>query len=67
MDGGPTEDKHLIPVSKGLVMTNLNICSIRNKVHELNYLITDNTIHVLAVSETHVHAAVLDMEICIDS
>ena len=35
MDSRPVDDKHLLPVSKGLVMAHLNVCSIRNKVHEL--------------------------------
>jgi len=66
MDSRPIDDKHLFPVSKGLVLAHLNVCSIRNKVHELNYLITENTIHILAVSETHLDDTVLDTEISID-
>lgn len=66
MDSRPIADKHLLPVSKGLVMAHLNVCSIRSKVLELNYLITENTIHILAVSETYLDATVLDTEISID-
>ena len=33
---------------------------------ELNYLTTENTIHILAVSETHLDATVLDTEVSID-
>ena len=32
-------------------MAQLNVCSIRNKVHELNYPTTENTIRIWAVSE----------------
>lgn len=66
MDSRPIDDKHLLPVSKGLVLAHLNVCSIRNKVHELNYLITVNNIHILAISETHLDATVLDTEVTID-
>lgn len=37
---------------KGLVLAHLNICSLRNKVHEI-INICSNGIHVLALSETH--------------
>ena len=66
MDSRLIDDNHLLPVSKGLVMAHLNVCSIRNNVHELNYLIKENTIHILAISETHLDATVLDTEISID-
>lgn len=66
MDSRLNDDTHLLPVSKGLVMAHLNFCSIRNKVYELNYLIKGNTIHILAISETHLDANVLDTEISID-
>lgn len=66
MDSRPIDGKQLLSVSKGLVLAHLNVCSIRNKVFELNYLTTENTIHILAVSETHLDATVLDKEISID-
>lgn len=47
-------------------MAQLNVWSIRNKVLELNYLITANTIYILAILETHLDATVLDTEISID-
>ncbi len=65
MDNRPIDRKHLFSVSKGLVLAHLNVCSIRNKVHELNYLITENNTHILAISETHLDATVLDTEMAI--
>ena len=47
-------------------MAHLNVCSIRNKVHELNYPTTENTFHILAVSETHLDSTVLDTEVSTD-
>ena len=52
--------------TKGLVMAHLNVCSVKNKVHELNYLTQQNTIHILAVSETHLDVTVHDAEVSID-
>jgi hypothetical protein len=31
----------------------MNICSLRNKVHEINNLLTSDNINILAISETH--------------
>jgi len=45
-------------------MAYLDVCSIRKK--ELNYLIKENSIHILAISETHLDATVFDTEISID-
>jgi len=45
-------------------MAHLDVCSIRKK--ELNYLIKENSIHILAISETHLDATVFDTEISID-
>lgn len=38
---------------KGLVLAHLNICSLRNKVHEITRICSLNNIHILALSETH--------------
>ena len=31
----------------------MNICSLRNKVHEVNNLLVTDDIHILTISETH--------------
>lgn len=66
MDFRPTDDMHIPPFSKGLVIAHLNVCSIRNKVHELNHLMSENNMHILAVSETHLDANILDVAVFID-
>jgi exonuclease III len=38
---------------KVLKIANINICSIRNKVHEVNNLLVTDDIHILTTSETH--------------
>ena len=38
---------------KGLTIAHMYICSLRNKVHEMNNLLTSDNIHILAISETH--------------
>ena len=38
---------------KGLKIAHVNICSLRNKVCEINNFLTSDNIHILAISETH--------------
>lgn len=38
---------------KGLKIAHLNICSLRNKVQEIENILTADCIHILAISETH--------------
>ena len=38
---------------KGLKIAHVNICSLRNKVQDIDNLLTTDTIHILAISETH--------------
>ena len=33
----------------------MNICSLRNKVHEVNNLLITDDVHILTSSETHLH------------
>ena len=37
---------------KGMKLAHTNICSLRNKVHEINNLLTSDKINILAISET---------------
>ena len=50
---------HIISISdklprKGLKIAHINICSLRNKVHEINNLLTSDNINALAISETQI-------------
>jgi exonuclease III len=38
---------------KVLKIAKVNICSLRNKVHEVNNLLVTDDIHILIISETH--------------
>jgi hypothetical protein len=38
---------------KGLKIAHINICSLRNKVHEIDNLLTSENINILGISETH--------------
>lgn len=38
---------------KGLKVAHLNICSLRNKITDIEELLTSNSVHILAISETH--------------
>ncbi len=38
---------------KGLKIGHVNICSLRNKVQDIENLLTSEKIHILAISETH--------------
>lgn len=38
---------------KSLTIAHVNICSLRNKVDEMNHLLFSNTINIFAISETH--------------
>ena len=38
---------------KGLKIAHINICSLRNMVHEINNLLTSDNVHILANSKTH--------------
>lgn len=38
---------------KGLVLTHLNICSLRNKVEEITTLCQSENIHIFPLTETH--------------
>ena len=38
---------------KVLQIDHINICSLRNKVHEVNNLLITDDIHILTISETH--------------
>ena len=38
---------------KVLKIAHVIICSLRNKVHEINYLLVTDDIHILTISEIH--------------
>ncbi|XDV11531.1 hypothetical protein PO909_000447 [Leuciscus waleckii] len=50
---------------KGLVLAHLNICSLRNKVHEI-INICSNGIHVLALSETHLDCSFDNSQLAVE-
>lgn len=43
-----------------------NICSLRNKVHEIARICTSESIHVLALSATHLDSTIYDSELEVD-
>lgn len=47
---------HKLP-KKGLKMAHINICSIRNKLDEVENIILSNIFQFLAVSETHLDSS----------
>ena len=51
---------------KGLALAHLNICSLRNKTHELSAKLMDNGIHVMAITETHLDSTFDDSLISIE-
>ena len=50
---------------KGLRIAHLNICSLRNKIHELATILVTNNIHVMAITETHLDENIQDSEVII--
>ena len=46
-------------------IVHINICSLRNKVHEINNLLTSDNIHILAISETHLDNSFDDTSVAI--
>lgn len=48
---------------KGLKIAHLNICSLKNKVHELSSILSDNSLHIIGISETHLDNETEDCEI----
>lgn len=56
---------HKLP-KKGLKMAHLNICSIRNKLDEVENIILSNNFHILAVSETHLDSTFDDTSLMIE-
>lgn len=53
-------------LSKGLVLAHINICSLRNKIHELVIFLQTNKIDIITVSETHLDFSVENSELAID-
>ena len=50
---------------KGLKIAHLNICSLRNKVHEITSLLKNENLHILAISETHLDSTIGVNEIAV--
>ena len=48
---------------KVLKMAHVIICSLRNKVHEINNLLATDDIHILIISETHLVNTFDDKEV----
>ncbi|MGL5507016.1 MAG: endonuclease/exonuclease/phosphatase family protein [Paraclostridium sp.] len=51
---------------KGLTIAHLNICSLRNKTHEIVRICTADNIQVLALSETHLDSTMSNSELMIN-
>ena len=47
-------------------MAHINICSIRNKLNEVENIILSNNFHILAVSETHLDSTFEDTSLMIE-
>ncbi len=47
---------------KGPVLAHLNICSLRNKFHEITRICSEDNIHVLAQPESHLETTFGDSE-----
>ena len=45
-------DNNFVLPKKGLRMAHLNVCSLRNKVHDVQNILLDHNLHILALSET---------------
>ncbi len=50
---------------KGLRIAHINICSIRNKLTEIENILSSNNLHILAVSETHLDSTFEDASMMI--
>jgi hypothetical protein len=50
---------------KVLKIAHINICSLRNKVHEIHNLLTSDNIHILAIYETHLDNSFDDTSVAI--
>lgn len=46
-------------------MVHLNVCSLRNKVHEVKCFVCQHNIHIFTVSETHLEPSFGDTEVSI--
>lgn len=51
--------------TKGLLMAHLNVCSLRNKLHEIGCLVQLHNIHILTISETHLDSSFENEDISI--
>ena len=50
---------------KGLKVAHLNICSLKNKVIELRKIMSENDLHIVAISETHLDDSIDNTEVSI--
>ena len=48
-----------------LVVAHINICSLRNKVHDIHQLVYIHKIHILCVTETHLDRSIPDSKVVI--
>ena len=53
-----TSNSHAFSSSSTIHIAHVNICSLRNKVHEIHKLIYANAIHILCITETHLDQSV---------
>lgn len=49
-----------------MTLAHLNICSLRNKVHEISMICYSNNVPILTLSETHMDIAYEDSELVIE-
>jgi len=49
-----------------LSVAHLNINSLRNKIHDIQHILSNNQVHVLGLSETHLDSTVKDSRVSIE-
>ena len=50
---------------KGLVLAHVNVCSLRYKYHDVECIVRDNCINIIAISETHLDDSFIDSLVAI--
>lgn len=51
---------------KGLVLAHVNVCSLHNKLQEVECIVRGNCINILAISETHLDDSITDSAVSIN-
>lgn len=48
---------------KGLILAHINICSLRNKIHDLSLFLQLNKVDIFTISETYLDSFIDNLEI----